>query len=883
MSLWRHVTHGLRNLVQRSRRQQDIADEVEQYFEAAVLEAKERGLSEGEARRVVRIESGSIAWAQEQVRTHGWEHGFSVLAQDLRYAARQLWGNPGFTIVTVLTLALGIGACTAILSVVNPILFEPLPYPSPNRILMLWNTFHGARWEVAFGTYRELAERSRSFENLAIFEPWQTALTGGQRPERLEGQSVSANYFRVLGVAPSLGRDFEPGEDRFRGPKVAVLSYGLWQRVWHGDPAILAHPVKLGGDSYTVVGVMPRSFENVLSPSAEIWTLEQYDTRQLAAGFNTWAWGDHLRVIGRLKSGIDRDRAVEELTEIAKTPWAEYPRPRWASLEHGLIVDSLKNDLTWNIRPALLAVLGAVVLVLLIACVNVVNLMQARSAVRRVEFAVRSALGASRARILRQLITESMLLALLGGTLGLGVAFAGMRTLLRLSPPGMPRLGAITFDSAAFLCALGITTFVGLMIGLVPGLATSHEVKNQQRVGTGLSWKRSALVVTEVSLAVVLLMGAGLLLRSMERLLRVDAGFRTSHLLTLQVQTFGHQFDRPGTGDVARRLFFTQALEAVRRVPGVREAGFTSLLPLSDDPPVVGEYGAQFEDDDPQTGHNVFRYAISPGYLESMGIQLLSGRRLDARDTASAPQAALISESLAKSHFHGEDPIGKRLHVGPTDRPWYTIVGVVGDVKQSSLAIDQPDAVYLSQEQTWFADEALSFVVRTEGDPAALAPAISEAIWSVDREQPIVRVVTMERLLAATEAERHFVLTLFEAFGLAALLLAAVGIYGILAGSVAERTREIGVRAALGASRQALFAWVVGRGMRLTALGAAIGLSITLFASHALLPLLFDVSRLDPMAYAGVVLLLGVVAGAACSIPAWRAARVDPSTALRNS
>ena len=469
-------------------------------------------------------------------------------------------------------------------------------------------------------------------------------------------------------------------------------------------------------------------------------------------------------------------------------------------------------------------------LVLLIACVNVINLLLARSAARRGEFAIRAALGASRSRILRQLVTESMLLALLGGTVGLGIAFAGMRALVLLSPPGLPRMSAIAFDSLAFICALGITSLVGLIIGLVPASENSHHemrsglIESARQALSGDSWGRSALVVTEVALAMILLMGAGLLLRSMQHLLRVDPGFASSHLLTLQVQTFGHQFDNlpsaPGAGDLARRRFFTDALEAVRRVPGVKQAGFTSLLPLSDDPPVVGEYGAQFEDEDAQTGHNVFRYAVSPDYCRTMGIRLLRGRYLDARDSAAAPQAALISKSLAESHFRGQDAIGKRLHAGPRDRPWYTIVGVVGDVKQTPLAIDQPDAVYLSTEQTWFADDALSFVIRAQGDPASFAPAITSAIWSVDKNQPIVRVTAMQSLLAITESERHFVLTLFEVFGLVALALAAVGIYGILSGSIAERTREIGLRAALGASRGNLFAWVLGHGMRLTTLGS---------------------------------------------------------------
>ena len=400
------------------------------------------------------------------------------------------------------------------------------------------------------------------------------------------------------------------------------------------------------------------------------------------------------------------------------------------------------------------------------------------------------------------------------------------------------------------------------------------------------SLTRRALVVTEVALALVLLIAAGLLLQSMQRLLSVDTGFIPDHLLTLQVQTSGHQFDdlpsAPGVGDSTRRRFFEQALESVRRVSGVKQAGFTSLLALSDDPPVMGMYGAEFENDPPQGSRNVFRYAVSPQYCQAMGIPLRSGRFLDERDSASAPYAALLSESLAKSQFPGQNPIGKRLHVGPTERPWYTVVGVVGDVKQTSLAINEPDAVYLSTRQTWFADESLSFVIPTTADPASLAPAVKSAIWSVGRNQPIVRVVTMNELRDVSESERRFVLILFEAFGITALLLAAVGIYGVLSGSVNERMREIGVRAALGATRRHILALVLRDGMILTAAGIAIGLVGAAAASRTLTTLLFAISRLDPSTYFGVVALLSLVAALACATPAWRAARVDPSITLRS-
>ncbi len=893
MSLLRQLTRGIRNLVHRTQTNEEIAAEIHQYLEDATAAGVARGLSLDEARRVARLELGNTSAVNEQVRSYGWENGVRTFLFDLRYAARQLRHHPGFTVVSVITLALGIGASTAIFSSVNPILFSPLPYPHANRILMIWNTYQGARSELSFGTFYELSRRSRSFEAMTMFEPWQPTMTGDGLPERLEGQSVSAGFLRVLGIAPRLGRDFLPSEEGSRAPRRVIVSDRFWRRIFNRDRSIIGRELKLDDDNYTIIGVMPAEFENVLSPSADIWTTQRYDPDTLTPSVSSWAWawGLHLHIAGRLKPGVTMDQAVNELSQIARTPWPEFPRPRWASLNHGLIIDSLQVDIAHTVKPALLAILGAVVLVLAIACVNVINLLLARCTQRRGEFAVRAALGASRHRVLRQLITESLLLAGLSGIGGIGVAFAGVRALIFLSPPGLPRLDAIAVDPAALAFALAITTLIGMFTGLVPAAHLSraelHSALHQssRRAAGGQNLTRRTLVVTSVALAFVLLISAGLLLRSMQRLLSVDPGFNPDHLLTMQVQTAGHQFDElptaPGAGDAARRRFFEQALESVRRIPAVKQAAFTSLLALSDDPPVLGLYGAQFESDGPNGGRSVFRYAVSPQYCQVMGIALRSGRYLDERDSETAPYAALISESLARSQFPLQDPIGKRLHVGPPNRPWYSIVGVVGDVKQTSLAINEPDAVYLSSRQTWFADDAHSFVIRTSRDAASAAAAVRSAIWSIDRNQPIVRVETMKQLVDVSEAERRFVLILFTAFGISALLLAAVGIYGVLSGSVSERMREIGVRAALGASRSDILALVLRDGMILTAAGIGIGLAVSAAASQTLATLLFGISRLDPATYLGVVALLALVATIACATPAWRAARVDPSITLR--
>jgi putative ABC transport system permease protein len=805
------------------------------------------------------------------------------LIRDVHYAVRQLRKNPGFACTAIAILGLGIGASTAIFSAVNPILFEPLPYPHADRVVMIWYAGDdGSRIPQTFHTYRELAERSRSFESIAVANPWQPTLTGADQPERVDGQRVSASYFQALGILPALGRDFRKADDILNGPRVAIISSALWQQRFSGDRYVIGQQLRLDDDSYTVIGVMPRDFDNVLAPEAEVWSPLQYNSGDITS-IQTREWGHHLRMVARLRAGVSLNQARSDLDSIARTPVPDFPRPAWASLERGFVANLLQDDIASGVKRALLAVLGAVILVVIIACVNVINLLLARSAQRRGEFALRSALGAARPRLIRQLVTESLLLAILGGALGMLVAHFGVRGVVALSPPGLPRVNAIKVDGTAFVFALGITAFIGLMVGLIPALHVFRgdlQLEMQQssrRSAGGHHFTRRALVVSEVALAIVLLVSAGLLLRSLERLFAIDPGFDASHLLTMQVQSSGHQFD----DNRARDQFFTQALQAVRQVPGVTAAAFTSQLPLSGD---LESYGVQFAAD-PNDSEAALRYAVTPSYFEAMHIPLRRGRLLDERDVAGGPGVVLISESFAKRKFPGQDPLGQRLRTGPdigrADRPWATVVGVVGDVKQTSLALSESDAFYTTSAQWSWVDSAQSLVVRARGDVAALAPAIEKAVWSVDKNQPIVRVATMDSLLATSEAERHFVLILLEAFGLVALLLAATGIYGVLSGSVTERMREIGVRAALGATRGDILALVIRQGMMLTALGIGIGLSGAMLASNALVTLLFGVSRLDPVTYFGVVALLGSMSLIACGIPAWRAARVDPAITLR--
>lgn len=801
--------------------------------------------------------------------------------QDLRYAWRQLRKSPGFACTAILILGLGIGGTTAIFSALNPILFEPLPYPHAGRILMIsYAGEDGTPFPQTFHTYQEIVERNRSFESLAVMKPWQPTIAGGDLPERLDGQQVSSGYFRTLGVAPALGRDFSPADDIFHGPKVVILSYGLWRRRFAADSTIINHQVRLNDETYTVIGVMPSTFENVLAPSVAAWSPLQYDPSNIVST-DTKEWGHHLRMIARVRDGVNAAQAKRDLAWIASTPVAEFPRPRWAALTHGFIVASLQDDVTRGVKPALLAVFGAVILVLLIACVNVTNLVLARGAQRQGEIAMRAALGAAPPRLVRQLVTESLLVGFLGGALGIVLTQAGIRMLVALSPSGLPRVNAIRLDGSVLLFALAISGLLGIVIGVIPAVRASRESlqeslqQSSSRAAGQHGRTRSIFVVAEVALALVLLISAGLLMRSLRRLLSVPPGFDGAGMLSMQVQTYGHRYD----DGRARHQFFAQALEAVRRVPGVRAAAFTSQLPLSGD---ADAYGAHFEGDPLEVAYPAYRYAVTPWYFETLKIPLVKGRLLDEHDNANTPPAILISESLARRRFHDQDPIGKRVHVGgPADSPLYSIVGVVGDVKQMSLALNDPDAVYTTTTQWHWADGTLSLVVRTHGDAASLTPAIQNAIWSVDNEEPIVRVALLDDLLAASGAERRFVLTLFEAFGLVALILAATGIYGVLSGSVNERTREIGVRSALGASRSGIIALILRQGLSLTFFGILIGLGAAAAASRALAALLFDISNLDPFTYLGVIVLLTAVSVVACGIPAWRAARVDPVVALR--
>jgi putative ABC transport system permease protein len=810
------------------------------------------------------------------------------LRSDLRHACHRLLASPGFALIAITSIALGVGASTAVFGAVHAILLAALPYPQAQRVVALTDRdSEGGRLPVTYGTYREIAERSRSFERLAVADRWQPALvTSAGDPERLDGDHVSADYFRVLGIAPAIGRDFAAADDVRGGPPVAIVSASLAARRLGGAPGALGRPIVLDGATYTVIGVMPEGFRNALAPTAEVWAPLRYRAQ---AEFQSSEWGHHLRMVGRLAAGIAPARAAAEIQSIGRAPVAEFPRPAWAPMSDGLIVESLLDSMTIGVRPALLAILGAVFLLLAIACVNLSNLLLARTLARRSELAIRTALGAGSAQLLRQLVTESLALALVGGIVGIGVAAAVEALLRSLAPASLARAGAFSLDASVFAVALAVSTLVGLVAGVVPGLvgihdgtytpvrAGSHATDSHHRV------TRRALVVTQVALAFVLLTSAGLLLRSVEKLLATEPGFDAERVLTMQVVATGRRYG--SSAELAQ--FYEQALDAVRAVPGVEALAFTSQLPLSGD---SDGYGVELESDTRGDEHNAgaaLRYVVTPDWFTTMRIPLLEGRLLDAADKPGAPQAVLINASFAKRRFGAQSAIGQRLRMGPyigrSDAPWANVVGVVGDVKQASLALESPDAVYFAMGQWLWVDSVQSLVVRARtDDAAALAPSVERAIWSVDPTPPLVRVATMKDLLEASESQRSFALVVFAAFALTAVVLAVVGLYGVVARSVEERKRELGVRAALGASPGRVAALVIRQGMALAGAGIVVGVLGAVGASRALSSLLFGVNPLDALAFGGTIAVLAGVSLLACGVPAARAARVDPAITLRS-
>ena len=802
-----------------------------------------------------------------------------TLLQDLRYAVRMLIKKPGFTAVVVAALALGIGANTAIFSIVNSILLRPLPYRDPDRLAMIW--MDNKRMNVdqdihSYANYADYRDQNQVFESMAAYYGISLNLVGVGEPERIIGSATSASLFEVLGVDPQKGRVFTSDEEQIGQDRVAVLSHGLWQRRFGGEPNIIGQEIQVSDVSRTVIGVMPPSFK-FPHKDAEIWVpMALNDNQKRSRGsFGYYA-------IGRLKPGVTIQQAQAEMGTIAGNLANQFPD----TLEgYGVNLVPLHQQVTGKVRPALLVLLGTVAFVLLIACANVANLLLARAAGREREIAIRTALGANRGRLVRQLLTESALMGLAGGAVGLLIAKWGLSALIALSPEDIPRLDQIGIDGRVLAFTLLVSLVTGLIFGLVPALQASKPDLNESLKESGRSSTsgvdrrrvRSALVVLEVALSLVLLIGAGLMIKSFSQLQKVDLGFNPDRLVSMNIQLSRTKYQGPLSAQ-----FFRQLIERVESMPGVESAGattamFIDALPNSTNFTVEGKppVSASEQIETPVD-------SVTPSYFRTMGIALLQGREFTEQDGLDAPPVAIINDTFARRFWPAEDPVGRRFKFGDTssNAPWMTIVGVVGDMRRTGLDVDVRCETFLPYTQRRFIG-FLSLVVRAKSDPRGLATAVRDQVWAIDPGQPVSHIRTMDQLLDGMMAQRRLNMVLFALFGGVALVLAAVGVYGVISYSVTQRTHEIGIRMALGAGRGDVLKMIVRNGMTLVLIGVAIGLVAAFGLTRLMTTLLFGVSATDLTTFVAISGILSGVALAACFVPALRAIKVDPMVALR--
>ena len=801
-----------------------------------------------------------------------------ALWHDLVFGARMMMKNPGFTFIAVLTLALGIGATTAIFSVVNAVLLQSLPYPQAERLVAVsLNDSNGEHGNTGYATFVDWQARAKSFDQLALIRSWGGTLTGQGEPEAIRGLRVTPEYFKLLGVAPALGRDFRVEENRPDTRYVVVISHALWQRQFKADANVVGKPLILSGQTFTVIGVMPRGFEDLLAANfyqqADVWGALGYDVTQSFACRSC----QHLKAFGRLKNGVTLEQAQTEMNSIAAALRQEHPTEYPIGTA---VVFGLQNEFVKSIRPALYLLLIAVVLLLLIGCANVANLLLVRATDRAREMAVRAALGAGRWRIIRQLLVESLLLAGLGAASGVMLAMWGVEVLMALKPATLLTLQTVTMDGRVLVFAATISLLTGILFGLAPAWQWSKPdlqlaLKTNDRTVSAGGRLRSLLVVSEIALALVLLVGAGLLLKSFVRLLNVSPGFEAGNLITMLMPATGTKYNE----DEPTRQFYQVVLERVSKLPGVEAAAISSNLPLFGNSDRSGFHIEEKPLPNPADAPSVQRYGISPDYLRTMQIPLLRGRGFTEQDTANAPLVVLISQTTAQRFWPNEDPLGKRVRLGGNTGRLRTIVGIVPDVLHKGLE-DGPDIqVYVPHAQ--WVDSFMQLAVRTTADSASIIAAIRREVSAADKDIPLTQIATMEQLAATTTAQRRFTLLLAGVFAGLALLLAGLGIYSVIAYSVAQRTRELGIRMALGAQQNDVLRLVLGQGMKLALFGLALGVVASVALTRLMTSLLFGVSATDPLTFVAVAFLLAAVALLACWLPARRATKVDPMIALR--
>ena len=872
--LWRR----LRALLNRGELDRQLDEELRYHLEREAETHRAAGMSHEEARRAALREFGGVAQSIERCREARGVRPFEDLRQDLVHGLRVLRRNPGFSLVAVLTLALGIGANTALFSITNAVVFRPLPYPEPERLVTVWECSaksEESRVIVSPANYLDWRERARSFEETGAYtEDFYNLSEDGTRPERVAGANVTPSLFRALNARPFLGRLFAPEEAVPGSPSAVLLSYGLWQRRFGGDPSVVGKTVKLNGPAYTVVGVLPPDF--IISPRRyEIYRAMSFDDSQKAN-----RRGRYLTVLARLRPGVTPGQARAEMNALGARLAAQYPEE---NAGRGATVVPLDRTITWDTRTALLTLLGAVGFVLLIACANVANLLLGQAAGRRREMAVRAALGAGRLRLVRQMLTESLALSLVGGLAGLLLAKWGVGLLVSLSPASLPRAEEAGLDARVLAFTLLVSLLTGVGFGLVPALQASKvELTDALKSGAGSpgdrrrGLARGALVAAEVALSLILLVGAGLLVKSFVRLTEVELGFDPAHVVAADI-SLPYRYNTPQK----RVAFYRQLLARAESLPGVSAAAVAQSVPLSGE-----EHGAQFKVVGREAGpdgagrYGSIYHRVSAGYLKTFGVRLLKGRGLDERDAAGAPPVALVNETLARRVFPGEDPLGKQIVLtsGP-ERP-REIVGVVSDTRYVTPNLEPVSEIYVSYlDDSW---HHMSLAVRATGDPAALVKGIREQAAAIDKDIPLANVKEMDEYVHDSFSPQRFSALLLTLFAAAALGLAALGVYGVISNTVARRTHEIGIRVALGARGRDVVRLVVGQGMWPVLLGLAAGLAGAFALTRLMESLLYGVSAFDAPVFAGVSLLLAAAALLACYLPARRATRVDPMAALRH-
>jgi len=869
----------IKQLFSRRRIYGELSEEIREHLEEKIEELVARGMSRKEATAAARREFGNVALTEEDSRSVWRWPSIEDFFMDVRVSLRMLRKSPGFTIIAVMTLALGIGANTAIFSLLNTVLLRPLPYKDAERLVTVWgyNKARGYTTDLVSPLdFADWRSQNHVFESMAASTDLQYTLTGRGEPALIIAYAFSADYFRVLGVEPLLGRTFLPEEEQPGKNHVAVLSYSMWESRFGGDRDIVGKTITLDAAPYTVVGVMPPEFK--YPALTELWT--PFTVAAEAANDRGYRY---LRVMARLKPGVTMQQAQTEMNAIAGRLALEYPKTNKDDDATNLI--SLRERTSGDVRPALLVLLCAVGFVLLIACANVANLLLARAAGRQKEVAVRTALGATRLRLVRQFLTESMLLGLLGGGVGVLLASLCTRALVTMFPStifnlNIPRVEEIPLDGWVLVFALTVSLLTGAVFGLVPALQaclnTNAALKESGRgLAGGVPGRRfrSALVVAELALSLVLLTAAGLTLRSFVHLLRGDLGFNADHVLTIRVLPPNNKYET----DAKKIAFSDQVMERIQSLPGVEAAGTVTFLPLSGwwgGRTVALESQATPEDQRPK----MMWSSVTPGYFRAMGIPLLKGRFFAERDNQGAPGVAIISKSLARRLGQNSDLLGERIDVQGV-KGAVEVVGVVGDVHHLGMTAELTSEVYLPFAQV--PEPIICFAIRTTGEPDSVAKEAQRAVWAVDKSQAVGFVMSMSQLASESLAPQRVMMLILGAFGGMALVMAAVGLYGVIANSVAQRTHEIGVRMALGARSGDVLKLVVGQGLGLVAAGIAIGLGGAFGLMRFVSSLLYGVRASDPVTLAGAALVLAGVALGASYIPARRATRVDPMVALR--